>query len=204
VIETSRYPQMLGLFVCGLLLGRSGVMLDPLRLRRLAIRAVVLGGVEFALVLTVRNHIDALGLEGLRNMVVANLINMYGNLGQAAIWAGGFVLLYQSARTGSVLRILVPYGRMSLTCYVTQAVIGVPFYYGFGLAMYRHVGPFYSLFFAVGVFTLQCVFAHWWLERFSYGPLEWLWRAATLRSSQVPMRRSDAKILSIHQRNPFL
>jgi uncharacterized protein len=78
---------------------------------------------------------------------------------------------------------------MSLTCYVTQAVIGVPFYYGFGLGMYRYVGPFYSLFFAVVAFTLQCAFAHWWLERFSYGPLEWLWRAATLRSIDVPMRR---------------
>lgn len=196
VIDTYRYPQMLGLFVCGLLLGRSGVLQDPLRLRRLAIRAVVLGGVGFALVLAARNHVDALGLKDLRHSVVANLINMYGNLAQAALWAGGFVLLYQWARTGSVLRILVPYGRMSLTCYVTQAVIGVPFYYGFGLGMYRYVGPFYSLFFAIGAFALQCAFAHWWLKRFSYGPLEWLWRAATLRTINVPMRHASVALQS--------
>jgi uncharacterized protein len=39
------------------------------------------------------------------------------------------------------------------------------------------------------VFALQCAFAHAWLKRYSYGPLEWLWRAATLRTLQVPMRR---------------
>ena len=194
VIETYRYPQMLGLFVCGLLLGRSGVLQDPMRLRRLAIRAVVLGGVGFALVLTARKHLDMLGLKDLRHMVVANLINMYGNLCQAAIWAGSFVLLYQWARAGAVLRILVPYGRMSLTCYVTQAVIGVPFYYGFGLGMYRYAGPFFSVFFALGAFALQCAFAHWWLKRFSYGPLEWLWRAATLRTTNVPLRHASVAL----------
>lgn len=191
VVETHRYPQMLGLFVCGLLLGRSGVMQDESRLRRLAIRAVIVGACAFALIVAAHNRIDALGLDGLRRMVVDNLIAMYGNLAQTALCGGGFVLLYQWGRTGSVLRILVPYGRMSLTCYVTQALLGVPFYYGFGLGMYRYVGPFYSLFFAVGVFTLQCALAHWWLERFSYGPLEWLWRAATLRSVDVPMRRRE-------------
>jgi uncharacterized protein len=45
--------------------------------------------------------------------------------------------------------------------------------------------------FGLGVFALQCAFAHWWLKRFSYGPLEWLWRAATLRTVAVPMRRAE-------------
>lgn len=80
-----------------------------------------------------------------------------------------------------------------LTCCVTQAMLGVPFFYGFGLAMYARVGPFHALFFAIGVFTLQCACAHWWLKRFSYGPLEWVWRAATLRSLRVPMRRQPAR-----------
>jgi uncharacterized protein len=31
----------------------------------------------------------------------------------------------------------------------------------------------------VGVFALQIVFSRWWLARFRFGPLEWLWRSAT-------------------------
>jgi uncharacterized protein len=188
VIETCRYPQMLGLFVCGLLLGRSGAIHDPPRLRRFAWRALVLGAAGMGLVLLLRSQVDALGLQGTRQMALGGLVNAYASLTQTAVWAGGFVLLYQWAGVVAWLRVFVPYGRMSLTGYVTQAVAGVPFFYGFGLGMYRQVGPFCALFFGLAVFALQCTLAHVWLKRFSYGPLEWVWRAATLRSWQVPMR----------------
>ena len=188
-IETFRYPQMLGLFVCGLLLGRTGIVHDAQRLRRLALRALVLGVAGFALVALARRGIDALALKGMRHVVVAELANAYANLAQMAVWAGGFVLLYQSPTTATALRVLVPFGRMSLTCYVTQAVFGVPFFYGFGLGMYRFVGPAGALCFALAVFAVQWALARAWLARFAYGPLEWLWRAATLRSLAVPMRR---------------
>jgi uncharacterized protein len=186
--ESWRWPQMLGLFACGLLLGRSGVLHDAARLRRLAWRALVAGLAGFGLVWLAQRGIATLGLQGRRAQVVADLPAMYGNLAQAAVWAGGFALLYPRARR--MLGMLAPYGRMSLTCYVTQAVIGVPFFYAFGLGMYRYVGPFAALFFALAVFALQCAFAHAWLKRYAYGPLEWLWRAATLRTLQVPMRRA--------------
>jgi uncharacterized protein len=194
LIETYRYPQMLGLFVCGLLLGRSGALGDPPRLRRIARNILAVGVAAFALLLLVHRGIDALGLKDMRYYIVDNLVDMYGNLAQTAIWAGAFVLLYGSERVRTVLRVFVPCGRMSLSCYVSQAVIGVPFFYGFGLAMYRHVGPFPAVFFAFGVFLLQCAFAHWWLNQYAYGPLEWLWRAATLRSLKIPMRRPRAAL----------
>ncbi|KQV55584.1 hypothetical protein ASC95_28995 [Pelomonas sp. Root1217] len=191
VLETWRWPQMLGLFVCGLQVGRSGVLHEPARLRRLAWRALAAGIAGSLLMWLVGQGVDTLGLQGLRHMAVANLVKMLGNLAQMAVWAGGFVLLYGWARTGRLLALLAPYGRMSLTGYVTQAVIGVPFFYGFGLAMYRHVGPFMALGFGIGVFVLQLAFARWWLARYAYGPLEWLWRAATLRTLQLPLRRTS-------------
>ena len=57
--------------------------------------------------------------------------------------------------------------------------------------MDRHVGPLMGLGFGLGVFLLRWAFARWWLARHAHGPLEWLWRAATLRSWQVPLRRSS-------------
>jgi uncharacterized protein len=191
VIENARWPQMLGLFVCGLLIGRSGVLYDPARLRRLALRALLAGLAGGLLVWLARHGIDALGLKDRRHQVVADLAGMLGNLAQMAVWAGGFVLLYGLARARRALSVLVPYGRMSLTCYVTQALLGVPFFYGFGLGMYRHAGPLMALGFGAGVFALQCAFARWWLARHAHGPLEWLWRAATLRTLRVPLRHTD-------------
>lgn len=182
---------MLGLFACGLLLGRSGVLHDGARLPRLAWRALGAGLAGFVLVWLAQRGIGMLGLQGRREQVVADLPAMYGNLAMAAVWAGGFALLYPHARR--MLGVLVPYGRMSLTCYVTQAVIGGPFFYAFGLGMYRCVGSFAALFFALAVFAVQCALARAWLKRYSYGPLEWLWRAATLRTLRVPMRRLPAQ-----------
>jgi len=189
MLENWRWPQMLGLFVCGLLLGRSGVLHDAGRLRRLAWLGLTAGAAGALLLWLVRQGVDTLGLKDLRHMVVANLVGMLGNLAQMAMWAGGFVLLYRQARARRMLALLVPYGRMSLTGYVTQAVVGVPFFYGFGLGMYRHVGPAMALGFGVGVFLLQLAFARWWLARYAHGPLEWLWRAGTLRTLRLPLRR---------------
>jgi uncharacterized protein len=187
VIETWRWPQMMGLFACGLLVGRSGVLLDPQRLRRLALRGLGAGLAGCLLVWLAQRGIDQLGLKDLRHLVVADLAGMLGNLAQAAVWAASFALLYGWARGRRVLGLLAPYGRMSLTCYTTQALFGVPFFYGFGLGMYRHVGSTMALGFGLGVFLLQWAFARWWLARHAYGPLEWLWRAATLGSWQVHM-----------------
>jgi len=194
VIETWRWPQMLGLFVCGLLLGRSGVLHDPARLRSLARQAMWAGLAGCLLVWLARRGIAGQGLKDMRQHVVMELAGMLGNLAQAAVWAGGFVLLWSSTLPRRVLSQLAPYGRMSLTCYTTQALFGVPFFYGFGLGMHRHVGPLMALGFGLGVFLLQWSFARWWLARYAYGPLEWLWRAATLRSWQVPLRRRSGVV----------
>ncbi len=122
--------------------------------------------------------------------VTDNLVSSYCNVAQMAIWAGGFVLLYQWAKARAALRLLAPYGRMSLTGYVTQALVGVPLFYGYGLALYRYVGPFFSVLGALGYGVVQCTVAHLWLRRFYYGPLEWLWRALTFCSFATPMRRA--------------
>ncbi len=189
-IETGRYTQMLGLFVWGLLLGRARIFEDPVRCAWLARRALLWGAIGFAVCYPVKLHLGAWGLRGLDHYVTDNLISSYCNLAQMAVWAGGFVLLYQWATARAVLRLLAPYGRMSLTCYITQALVGIPLFYGYGLALYRHLGSFYSVLLGVAIFAGQCVFAHFWLKRFSYGPLEWLWRAFTFGSLATPMRKA--------------
>ncbi|MBA2635325.1 MAG: DUF418 domain-containing protein [Sphingomonas sp.] len=31
----------------------------------------------------------------------------------------------------------------------------------------------------IAFFALQAAFSHWWLARFRFGPMEWVWRALT-------------------------
>jgi uncharacterized protein len=188
-IETGRYTQMMGLFVWGLLLGRAHIFEDPARAVRLAKRALLWGAIGFVIIFPVKLHLSAWGLKDLDRYIVDNLVSSYCNLTQMAIWAGGFVLLYQWAKARAALRLLAPYGRMSLTCYVTQGLVGVPLFYGFGLGLYRYLGPFYSVLLGAAYFSIQCAVARLWLARFAYGPLEWLWRACTFLDFRIPMRK---------------
>ncbi len=188
-IETGRYTQMMGLFVWGLLLGRAHVFEDTARAVRLAKRALLWGAIGFTIIYPVKLHLGAWGLTGMGRYIVDNLVSSYCNLTQMAIWAGGFVLLYQWAMARAALRLLAPYGRMSLTGYVTQGLVGVPLFYGFGLALYRYLGPFTSVLLGAAYFSIQCAVARLWLARFAYGPLEWLWRASTFLDFRIPMRK---------------
>jgi uncharacterized protein len=70
-------------------------------------------------------------------------------------------------------------GRMALTNYVMQSVLCTAFFYGTGL--YGRVGPAMGLIPTVLVYALQVVFSAWWLKRFRFGPLEWIWRALTYK-----------------------
>ena len=184
-LESGRYTQMLGLFVWGLLLGRAGVLGDRARCLRLAKRALLWGLLGFAIFYTIKLNLRGWGLKATRPYVFDSLVSAYCNLAQMAVWAGGFLLLYQWTKAAAVLRLFAPTGRMSLTCYVTQGLIGVPLFYGYGFGLHRHLGPFYSVLVGVAIFVVQTVAADAWLKRFRHGPLEWLWRACTPRIASV-------------------
>ena len=153
--ETGRYTQMLGLFVCGLLLGRGRILEDRELSLRLAKRALLWGSIGFAVFFPIRTQLQAWGLRDLSLYSVDNLAGAYVNLTQTAIWLGGFILLFRWRPTRAALRTLAPYGRMSLTCYATQALIGVPLFYGFGLALYHWTGPFPSVLIGFGILALH-------------------------------------------------
>ena len=185
-IDNGRYLQMIGLFVWGLLIGRSRVFENPAAYVRLAQRVLALGLVGFALLYYSKLHVASWLPRGPALRVTSNLVESYCDLAQMLVWAGGFVLLYHFTPVRTALRLLAPFGRMSLTCYVTQALVWVPVYYGFGLGLFRHLGQFYSVLCGAAFFVVQCAVAHWWLKRFQYGPLEWVWRGCTRLSFTNP------------------
>lgn len=77
-------------------------------------------------------------------------------------------------------------GRMALTNYLTQTVIGLLVLDG--LFAFGSLGRLQILGFVVAVWMLQLAWSQPWLARFRFGPAEWLWRIATYRRRQ-PLRR---------------
>jgi uncharacterized membrane protein YeiB len=78
----------------------------------------------------------------------------------------------------SFLRNLAPYGRMALTNYLGQSLIASTVFYGYGLGWFG-MDRAKQVLFVFAIVALQIAFSHWWLARFRYGPMEWVWRAIT-------------------------
>jgi uncharacterized protein len=68
---------------------------------------------------------------------------------------------------------------MGLTVYLTQTVFGTLIYFSYGLGLLNEFGALISFGLALVLFAVQIVFARYWFKRFSYGPVEWLWRNLT-------------------------
>lgn len=76
-------------------------------------------------------------------------------------------------------QIVIPYGRMSLTNHISQSIMNVCIYYGFGLGLYKSTGATETLFTGLFIFTIQLIFSRYWLAHHKQGPLEFLWRKGT-------------------------
>ncbi len=78
-------------------------------------------------------------------------------------------------------------GRMALTNYLLQSVIGTLLYYGYGLGLEAKLGMLSGFLVAMAVFILQILVSRWWLSHFQFGPFEWVWRLFTY--GRVPPMR---------------
>ncbi|WP_028297970.1 DUF418 domain-containing protein [Olivibacter sitiensis] len=106
----------------------------------------------------------------------------------------GFILLYHTGHFGRYLDVMSPYGRMGLTNYEVQSVIGGLLFsmWAFG-PVFGNWGPTEVFALGIAVYILQLIYSRYWLRYFLYGPLEWFWRSATYLKAQ-PFRRKTATL----------
>lgn len=62
--------------------------------------------------------------------------------------------------------------------------------------MYGRLGAAHILPVAAVIFAVEIVLCNWWIKRFRFGPLEWLWRTLTYMKVQ-PMRRTEEQVPSV-------
>jgi uncharacterized membrane protein YeiB len=109
---------------------------------------------------------------------LATGLQTLGNLPACLGYVGAIVLMLHSRGPSSKISLLAPAGRMALTNYLCQSIVQSVFFYGYFLGHWG-MGRAWQVLFVLVVFLLQVAFSHWWLAKFRYGPMEWLWRAAT-------------------------
>lgn len=173
-------PNIFGMFLLGGAVMRAG-WLEDLDAHRTGIRRAGLIGLTVGLPL---------------NLVAAyaTILNPGGAAGVAILWIGqscqliggpvlalGYIglatiLFRRYAETGPV-RWTSAVGRMALTNYLAQSVICTTIFYG--LSLYGETSLAAALVLCGAIYILQLFWSPIWLSRFSYGPMEWLWRRLT-------------------------
>jgi uncharacterized protein len=78
---------------------------------------------------------------------------------------------------------------MALSNYLLQSLVCTAIFYSFGFALFGRVSAALGLLLTVAIFLIQIPLSVWWLRRFRFGPVEWLWRSLTYWQRQ-PMRVS--------------
>ncbi|WP_170319713.1 DUF418 domain-containing protein [Polyangium spumosum] len=117
-----------------------------------------------------------------------------GTMSLTAGYAAAVVLLMRRPAWRRAFLILAPVGRMALSTYLGQSLVCTFLFYGWGLGLAGRVHAWWLWPITLCVFGLQILFAHAWLSRFRFGPMEWLWRSMTygrLQPLRLPARREE-------------
>ncbi len=99
----------------------------------------------------------------------------YTYLLDSLFYAMLFVFIYNKA--SKYLHFLENYGRLGLSNYFMQGVLGVTYFTVYGIP--NKVSVTVSLLTMLGVYCLQILFSTIWLKNFKFGPFEWIWRCLT-------------------------
>lgn len=177
------------IFLVGLWVWRSG-LLEHLQERRGLLKRICAWTLPIGIAMNVASVGHSLWLDHhpaavhpgvtTKPTVIAllmQLIAIYGAPVLTCGYATGMTLLYLSRE--KLVLWLAPLGRMALTNYLMQSVVCVAFYSGMITGLYGRVGPAWDMVATVVLYAAQVFMSRWWLGRFRYGPMEYLWRAAT-------------------------
>ena len=174
-----RITQTAGLFMIGMLIGRSNVFSYSEKNMKIWIKVFIIVTIAFFPIYGLMAILpDFISREAL--LVPSTLLlKSFSNIAFTGILFAGVILVYYLTKFRQVLHQLAPYGRMSLTNYLSQSLIGGFLFYNWGLELYKHTGITVCFLIGIGMFFLQYFFCRWWLRSHRQGPLELLWKKAT-------------------------
>lgn len=177
--DNARFFQSAALFIFGMLIGRRELFLR--RNINFWYRAVAWSLICFFPLYGLSGMMIPQFVPHKATMVSLKLvITSLSNFSFTMVLLSAIVIgFYKSDRVARLFSRLIPYGRMSLTNYLTQSVVGAFIFYNWGLGLYDTLGITYSFAVGLGLFVAQYWMCRMWMRSHSHGPFEYFWRRAT-------------------------
>lgn len=183
IIGLMQGPSALALFLVGLLAGRMKLF-EQLEENRSVMKRIFWIALPFGI-------IGNAAFVFLEDIWLSTLGVIIGSPALSAVYVSGLSLLSLNGKGVKMLSPLASVGRMALTNYVLQSLFCAFLFGGFGFGLYEKIGGAGLFGITLLIFLAQIPFSNWWLSRYKFGPLEWIWRSLTYRVRQ-PMKIGGA------------
>ena len=190
---------LVGLMILGLYVGRKGAVFNHETQLRMAKQVLPwLLGFGFAASLSWVAIVDFHWVD--RDSRTGWLIQRvfawpYGMSALGLGYVAAVTLLLEQQWWKKVLSPFAAVGRMALTNYLLTGLVTAFLSFQWGLGLYGEIMPASGVAIVLIVFTLQLLLSNFWLRRFCFGPVEWLWRSFTYGRLQR-MRESKVSVES--------
>lgn len=174
------FPRTIGLFLFGAFAWRSGVLRKPSQMLLFSTAASCIGLGAVLILLRAAGVIAGVGAGALATPTGTILL---------ALGYGATIIAISNLASGKrLLGWAAPLGRMAFTNYLAQSLIFGWVFYGYGLGLFGKLGAAEALAIGLAVYVGQICFSAWWLGRYRYGPVEWLWRTLMYGEPQPMLR----------------
>lgn len=182
-------PAVLAFFLCGLYAGKKGIFKD-LKGNRLLFKKICAIGFPVGALFLFFYILFETASWPVGTAARPALLTMTNYLASLFIFPAYVSLILLSLQTDRCRYILTPVaaaGRMALTNYLTQTLILIILFYGFGFGLFYRVSLAQGVLITITLYLLQVIWSNLWFKKFKYGPLEWFWRGLTYKKFE-PLR----------------
>lgn len=177
--ENGRVFQNMALFMLGMLAGRKQVFIVSEESKRFWTKTLIIAAISFiTLSILSINLLHLIDRRTIR-LPIRTILTSLTNLSFMLVLLSSFILLFRTSYFNRKLNFFSYLGRMSLSNYIMQSVMGSFIYYGFGLGLYKYTGATYCFLIGIVLATIQFMFSLCWMKRHKQGPLETIWHKGT-------------------------
>lgn len=173
--------MVLPLFLMGLYVGKKGIISNLLlygqQIKKVFYTTLIVGG--FLTLLIIIFILNPMRMNNILALGIKEIIIYLAGITMSFFYITGIIILLLKGWLNKLLKSLAYTGRMALTNYLLQSLVATLIFYNYGLGLFGKVGPFVGMIFTVVIFSVQVLLSKFWLLRYNYGPVEWLWRRFT-------------------------
>lgn len=180
LLASNRVFKVLGLFLFGLYVGRNRIYADLEKHKPLLQKIRMLGFIV-GLPLSFIYGWNAMNNQPL-GIIGSSIIYATSVVPLSLAYLSTLCLWFMNNNLPILFKFVATPGRMALTNYIGQSVLGIIIFYGVGFGLGAVMGLIYVELIALAIFAFQLIFSCIWLHYFQFGPLEWLWRMMTYKT----------------------